>query len=69
MGPSIPIHWMSPFPILGVSSCTFFSFLFLIVIHVYKANSEDPDQTPVVFDLGLQCLPMSQKKGHQANLS
>ena len=27
------------------------------------ANSEDPDQTPssAVFDLGLHCLPMSQK--------
>ena len=38
----------------------------MIEIHVYKANSEDPDQTPVVFDLGLHCLPMSQKKGHEA---
>ena len=26
------------------------------------ANSEDPDQTSVVSDLGLHCLPMSQER-------
>ena len=51
-----------PFPILWVSGVLFhFSFyceeIFLL------ANSENPDQTPrsAASDLGLHCLPMSQK--------
>ena len=53
------INWMSPFPILGVSGELFHFFLFSIEI----ANSEDPNQTPcsAASDLGLHCLPMSQK--------
>ena len=32
-----------------------------IVIHVFNANSAEPDQTPhsVASDLGLHCLPVS----------
>ena len=43
-------------------TCTF-SFLFYSKSIFPLANSADPDQTPhsVVSDLGLHCLPMSQK--------
>ena len=39
-----------------------FSFLFYFKMFLL-ANSEDPDQTPrsVASDLGLHCLPLSQK--------
>ena len=42
--------------------CTF-SFLFDFKYIFLLANSEDPDQTPhsAASDLGLHCLPMSQK--------
>ena len=42
--------------------CTF-SFYFYFEYIFLLANSEDPDQTPhsVASDLGLHCLPMSQK--------
>ena len=35
-----------------------------------SANSVDPDQTPrsAASDLGLHCLPRSQKKEHQADM-
>ena len=40
----------------------FFIFI-LFRIDILLANSEDPDQTPrsAVSDLGLHCLPLSQK--------
>ena len=43
--------------------CRTVTFLFYIELIFMLANSEDPDQTPrfVVSDLGLHCLPMSQK--------
>ena len=49
-----------PFPVERVSG----NFLVLpcfIEIHVFNANSVDPDQTPysVASDLGLYCLPVS----------
>ena len=42
--------------------CTF-SFLFCFEWIFLLANSEDPEQTPrsAASDLGLHCLPMSQK--------
>ena len=40
-----------------------FSFLFYFDLKFLLANREDPDQTPhsAASDLGLHCLPMSQK--------
>ena len=63
MDPSILINWTSPFSILGVS-CVLFSFLFYFFYIFLLANSEDPDQTPrsAASDLGLYCLPRSQKR-------
>ena len=41
-----------------------FLFIFIVVLQFMLANSVDPDQTPrsVASDLGLHCLPMSQKR-------
>ena len=52
------ISRMSPLPIIGVLGGNFHLF------PNFKANSEDPDQTPHygVSDLDLHCLPMSHKK-------
>ena len=38
--------------------------VFLIFIQFFIANSGDPEQTPpfAASDLGLHCLPISQKK-------
>ena len=47
---SILISWTSPFPILGVSGVLFHFFL------IFDRNSHS-----VASDLGLHCLPMSQK--------
>ena len=43
--------------------CTFFIFFFYFEKIFLLANREDPDQTPhsAASDLGLHCLPMSQK--------
>ena len=59
---SILINWMSPFPILGVPG-VLFHFYFISKKIFLLANNEDPDQKPrsAVYDLGLHCLPMSQK--------
>ena len=65
MDPSILINWLSPFPILWVPhQVCFFSFLFYFQKIFLLANSEDPDKMPhsAASDLGLHCLPMSQKR-------
>ena len=56
-GPVSLTNWTSPFPVLGVTGLLFRFYSISI------ANSEDPDQTPrsAASDLGLHCLPMSQK--------
>ena len=65
---SILINWTSPFPISGVSGVPFQFYFEQIFL---SANSEDPDQTPrsAASNLGLHCLPMSQKMGRQAYMS
>ena len=54
----ILINWVSSLPILG-PLCGIFHF-------VLKSSTkiDDADQTPysVAFDLGLHCLPLSNKK-------
>ena len=59
---AILINRTSPFSILGVSG-VLFHFYFISLEKFVLANSVDPDQTPqtVVSDLGLHCLPRSQK--------
>ena len=61
------MNWTSPFPILGVPG-VLFSFLFYYEYIFLLANSEDSDQTPrsAASDLGLHCLPISQRLGRQA---
>ena len=60
---SILIIWTSAFPILGVSGVPFILFLFYFEYTFLLANSEVLDQTPrsAASDLGLHCLPTSQK--------
>ena len=60
---AILFNWMSPFPILGVSGILF-HFSFILNRNSCKQTSVDPDQTPhsVASDLGLHCLPRSQKR-------
>ena len=45
-----------------------FSFLYYFEYKFMQANSEDPDQTPrsAASNLGLYCLPRSQKMGRLA---
>ena len=42
----------------------YFSFLFNSLYNSLKVNSRDPDQTPrsAASDLGMHCLPVSQKR-------
>ena len=62
--PSILINWTSPFPSLGVSGELFHFYSFSNRMILLLANREDPDQMPrsVASDLGLHCLPISQKR-------
>ena len=72
--PSGPIH---PYQLdKSISNfkdvCATFSFLFYFEKIFLLANSEDLDQMPcsenAASDLGLHCLPRSQKMGRQANM-
>ena len=56
--------WMTLFRILGVSGVAYHFYLILDRKKILYANSVDPDRTPhsAASDLGLQCLPRSQKR-------
>ena len=61
-GPVHPCQLKESIPDIRGVWCTF-SFLFYFKSMFLLANSEDPDQMPhsAASDLGLHCLPMSQK--------
>ena len=63
MDPSILINWTITFPNLGVSGVHFNS-CFTFDKNFMLATSVDPDQMPhcAVSDLGVHCLPWSQKR-------
>ena len=60
MDTSILINWTSPFPVLGLSDALL-HFYFILNRNSCKHTMKTQAPRSAAYDLGLHCLPMSQK--------